>query len=65
MKDKPEVPVIDGIPGIMPGIGSIVPPHQECECKIPEDSDYKEYTIRRDTTPPQVQRRMMPCNKNV
>lgn len=63
-KRKQNIPAVDGIPGIMPGTGSLLPEPFECHCEeVPEDQESKKLHARQDVTPPQPQRRIMPCNK--
>ena len=63
-KRKQNIPAVDGIPGIMPGTGSLLPEPFECDCEeIPEDLENKKLHARQDITPPQPQRRIMPCNR--
>lgn len=60
------VPSIDGIPGIMPGTGSLVPPPPEEELveeKHPAPQNEKNHYVRRVNNLPKHKRRMMPCNK--
>jgi len=60
---KKKIPAIDGIPGIMPGIGSLLPETEEMlEEKISKHPKNDGY-VGRSAPPPQTQRRMMPYNK--
>ena len=58
------VAVIDGIPGIMPGVGSLLPTpplYGEEEKKTPQA--YENNYVSKEPKVPKHQRRMMPCNR--
>jgi len=58
------VAVIDGIPGIMPGVGSLLPippKYGEEETKSPQT--YENNYVSKEPKAPKDNRRMMPCNR--
>ena len=64
MSKKKEVPAIDGIPGIMPGIGSLLPPPEEGPTdETLNPNNVSRHHSREDLPTPVHQRRMMPCDR--
>ena len=65
MKHFKNVPALDGIPGIMPGIVTIQfsPEFAEEEIESTNPQDRKNYHPRNLNNIPRHQRRMMPCDK--
>ena len=54
---------MDGIPGIMPGIGSLLPDPIEGENENFIPKSVTKFHVRSDAETPAHKRRMMPCNK--
>ncbi len=63
MKSRFNVPAYDGIPGIMPGIMTIIVPEFEDEepTSVPQSTKFQH--PRNVNNVPKHKRRMMPCNK--
>lgn len=63
---KTHVAAIDGIPSIMPGTGSLLPPNplefDEDEPNFPPCGEG--YGVSKGQTTTKHQRRMMPCNRD-
>lgn len=65
MRKNPEVPALDGIPGIMPGTVQAPPPPKfyEDEIESAKPQNHEIHHLRNLDNIPRHHRRMMPCNR--